>query len=263
MSAQPDSNTFFAVPNAYDDFMGRFSRPLGLQFVKSIPLTPGDRVLDLGCGPGALTGPLVDLLGADAVVVVDPSPPFLDACVRRHPGVTGKVGSAEDIPFEDSSFDAVMSQLVIHFVGDLDQAGKEMVRVTKPGGWVAACTWVIERMELIYFMDQAARATRIASPPAPRVQEFKEEGRVAAYLESIGLEDVEETLLTVSAGYTNFDVLWGTYLNGIGPMAPWMNQQSDESKAAIKSELFKLAGEPAGAFELSATARSAHGHTPA
>ncbi len=263
MSAQPDSNAFFAVPDAYDDFMGRFSRPLAHQFVKSIPLAAGDRVLDLGCGPGALTEPLVDLLGAGAVAVVDPSPPFLDACVRRYPGVTGRVGSAEDIPFEDSSFDAVMSQLVIHFVADLDQAGKEMIRVTKPGGWVAACTWLIERMDLIYFMDQAPRAAGLAPPPAPRAQEYSGEGRVAAYLESIGLVDVEETTLTVTSRYINFEELWGTYLRGIGPIAPWMKQQSDESRAAIKAELFKLAGQPSDAFDLSATARSARGRKPA
>ncbi len=263
MSTQPDSNSFFAVPDAYDNFMGRFAKPLAQLFVKTIPLARGDEVLDIGCGPGALTAQLVNVVGAKHVSVVDPSPPFLDACKQRYPGVTGKVGRAEALPFDAHAFDAVMSQLVIHFVGDLDQAGKEIVRVTRPGGWVATCTWLFERMELIYFMDQAARAVGSSAPPAPRVHEFSGEGSVAAYLESIGLEDVTETTLTVKSGYANFEELWNSYLVGIGPIAPWMNEQSDESRAAVRTELFKLAGEPTGAFELSATARSAHGRTPA
>ena len=262
MSAQPESNAFFAVPDAYDNFMGRFAKPLAQQFVTSIPLAKGDAVLDLGCGPGALTAELVNAVGAENVSVVDPSPPFLEACKQRYPGITGKVGRAEELPFDTHAFDAVMSQLVIHFIPDLDQAGKEMMRVTRPGGWVAACTWTIEDMELIHSMDEAARRAGTPTLPAPRVQEFSGDGSVAAYLDSMGLEDVTETTLTVRSGYTNFDELWNSYLAGIGPMAPWMQAQSEESRTAIKAELFKVVGEPGGAFELSAKARSAHGRTP-
>lgn len=262
MSAQENTNAYFNAPDAYDNFMGRFSRPLAHQFVKSIPLAAGNHVLDLGCGPGALTGPLVDLLGADAVAVLDPSPPFLEECLRRYPGVTGKVGSAEDIPFDDGSFDALMSQLVIHFFRDLDRAGKEMVRVTKPGGWIAACTWVFEQMDFLYLFDVAAMEVTGESPPSPPAHEFREEGAVSAYFSSLGLTDVSESRLTVSSSYANFDDLWGAYLAGIGPLGAWLQAQSEESKGDIRRNIFRVLGEPTSEFELTAVARSAVGRTP-
>lgn len=262
MSAQPGSNAYFNAPDAYDNFMGRFSRPLGRLFAKSIPLAAGDRVLDLGCGPGALTGPLVDLLGADAVAVMDPSPPFLEACVRQYPGVTGKVGSAEEIPFEDHSFDAVMSQLVIHFLLDLDRAGKEMIRVTKPGGWIAASTWIFDEMDLLSIFDDAAINVTGGAPPTPPAHSFREEGAIGAYFTSIGLTDVSESTLNVSTTYPGFDDLWGAYLAGIGPLGAWLQGQTDEIKTAIKGEVFRTLNEPAGSITLNAAARSGHGRTP-
>lgn len=263
MHNQPGSNAYFNVPEAYDDYMGRFSKQLSPEFVRSIPLEAGDRVLDLGCGPGALTGYLVDLLGAEAVTVLDPSPPFLEACVRRFPGVTGKVGAAENIPFEDGSFDAVMSQLVIHFFVDLERAGQEMIRVTKPGGWIAACTWMVEQMELLHLFDVAAIEATGAAPPSPPAQEFRAEGAITAYFTSLGLTEVSESGIGVSCTYASFNELWGVYLAGIGPLGAWLQSQSAEAKADIKRAAFRLLGDPAGEVTLSALARSGRGRTPA
>lgn len=262
MCAQSGSNAYFNVPDAYDKFMGRYSRPLAHEFIRTVPLKAGDRVLDLGCGPGALTAPLVDLLGADAVTGVDPSPPFIDAYLQRFPGVTGKVGSAEDIPFEDHAFDAVMSQLVIHFIQDVDSAGREMVRVTKPGGWIAACTWVIDQMEFIHLFTEVAIDVTGEEPPSPPARRFGEEDAIAGYFSSLGLEEISNTTLEVSSTYDRFDDLWGTYLLGIGPFAQWTQGQPDAVKADLQRVMLERLGNPVGSITLNAVARSAVGQVP-
>lgn len=262
MNMSADSNAFFSSTDGYDRFMGRYSVPLARQFVKSIPLAKGDAVLEIGCGPGALTKELVALLGAESVSAIDPSPPFLKECARRIPGIAAEIASAEAIPFADQAFDAVFSQLVIHFIQDLPQAGREIVRVTRPGGWVSVCTWNTARMELINLVPRAAHAVGIETPQM-RIEGFEDDGSVGEYLESIGLTDVSESKITVRASYSDFDDLWESYLLGIGPLGPWTLSIDDESRAAIRMQLFTMVGEPAGEFSLSGEARSAHGRTPA
>lgn len=262
MEASPDSNTFFESVSAYEQFMGRYSRPLAKEFVQSIPLGKGDSVLEIGCGPGALTAELVAVVGAEFVTVIDPSPPFLEYCASQYPGIHAEIAPAEHVPFGEQVFDAVLSQLVIHFIGDLPQAGREIMRVTKPGGWIAVCTWNVERMEKINLLPRAAHAAGIEVPPIP-VQEFAGEDSVARYLETIGLEDVEKSTITVSSTYADFDELWDAYLLSVGPMGPWTLARPDEEKSAIRAALFRMLNEPTGEVTLNAEARVARGRVPA
>src|SRR5215216_4569539 len=99
---------FLASAAAYDAFMGRYSRPLAVLFADAAGIVEGQSALDVGCGPGALTGVLVRRLGASAVSACDPSPPFVATCAARHPGVDLRHGTAEAIPFEDARFDAAL-----------------------------------------------------------------------------------------------------------------------------------------------------------
>src|SRR6476620_7978922 len=123
----------FQVPaQAYGSFMGRCSEPLADQFVEVAGLRPGDRALDVGCGPGALTARLVAAVGESGVSAVDPSEPFVAAAVERFPGVDVTVGSAESLAFGDGTFDAALAQLVVHFMRDPVAGLREMARVTRP-----------------------------------------------------------------------------------------------------------------------------------
>src|SRR5450631_1326836 len=132
----------FDVPaEAYDQFMGRYSRQLSVQLADLAGVRHGQRVLDVGCGPGALTAELVTRLGAAAVSAVDPSEPFVAAARVRNPGVEVLWASAEQLPFPDRSFDAALAQLVVHFMTDPVAGLAEMARVTRPDGVVAACVW--------------------------------------------------------------------------------------------------------------------------
>src|ERR671923_2453850 len=121
--------------------MGRYSRPLAPQLADFAGVRAGQRVVDVGCGPGALTSELVARLGAEAIVAADPSEPFVEAARERHPGVEVALAPAEDLPFDDDAFDAALAQLVVHFMSDPVAGLAEMRRVTRPGGAVAACVW--------------------------------------------------------------------------------------------------------------------------
>lgn len=257
-----NTNAFFAGPDEYDLYMGRYAAPLAKQFVQLVSLSHGDHVLDLGSGPGALTTELVRLVGAESVSAVDPSPPFLEACEKRHPGITAKRGRAEEIPFADNSFDAVLSQLVLHFIGDLTQAGSEIARVTRSGGQIATCTWIVDQMGLFATFDQAAVAAGTSPQATVRVKRFEEDGSIASWFETFGLIEIEESTITVNSTYDDFDSLWESHLAGVGPMAPWLKQQPENVKSAIRAELFTILGEPTSSFHLTAIARAGRGIMP-
>ena len=132
---------FAATADAYDRFMGRYSVHLAPSFADFADVSPGQRVLDVGCGPGALTTELVKRLGTSLVAAVDPAEQFVAAARERHPGVEVRVAAAERLPFSDGEFDAALAQLVVHFMEHPVRGLAEMARVTRDGGVVAACVW--------------------------------------------------------------------------------------------------------------------------
>src|SRR6476659_8898982 len=106
--------------------MGRWSVPLAKVTVDRLDLDGVARVLDVGCGPGALTGALVDRLGTDRVCAADPAPSFVRALGERLPGVDVHRAAAEQLPFPDDAFDACLAQLVVHFMADPEAGVREM-----------------------------------------------------------------------------------------------------------------------------------------
>ncbi|HEV7461508.1 MAG TPA: methyltransferase domain-containing protein, partial [Solirubrobacteraceae bacterium] len=152
------SATFRVSADAYDRHVGRYGPQLARALIGAAGVRPGQRVLDVGCGPGALTHELAAVLGPDAVVAVDPSDSFAAACRERNPGVDVRGGTAEGLPLSDAAVDAVLSQLVINFCSDPDAAVAEMRRVVRPGGVVAGCVWdYADGMELLRAFWDAAR----------------------------------------------------------------------------------------------------------
>ena len=133
--------SFDVAAESYDRFMGRYSVLLAPQLADLAGVRHGQRVLDVGSGPGALTAELVARLGASAVAAVEPSEPFVDAARTRNPGVDVRQAAAEQMPFVDGWFDAALAQLVVHFMADPVAGLTEMARVTRRDGVVAACVW--------------------------------------------------------------------------------------------------------------------------
>ncbi len=131
---------FTATADAYDRFMGRYSVLLGPRLADFATVNAGERVLDVGCGPGALTAELVRRLGAGFVSAVDPSEDFVSAAQHRHPGVDVRLASAEQLPFADEAFDGALAQLVVHFMADPVLGLGEMARSLDD--WAGTLTWI-------------------------------------------------------------------------------------------------------------------------
>ena len=133
--------SFTSGADQYDRFMGRYSAPLAPVFINFTRLVDSDRVLDVGCGPGALACELARRLGSASVYAVDPSDAFVAAARDRVPGARVVRAAAEALPFEDGAFDVTLAQLVVHFMADPVAGLREMRRVTNARGVVAACVW--------------------------------------------------------------------------------------------------------------------------
>jgi len=248
----------FAVPaDAYDRFMGRYSTQLSAQLADLAGVHGGQRVLDVGCGPGALTAELVERVGASAVSAVDPSEPFVAAARERHPDVEVRHASAEELPFPDATFDAALAQLVVQFMSDPGAGVVEMRRVTHPGGVVAACVWDHGGGggPLSPFW-QAARELD-GGRPGESHGVGANAGDLAALFASAGLTAVEETALSVAVEHPTFEEWWEPYELGVGPAGSYVGGLDPERRAALREHCRTRLPDPP--FTIAARAWAARG----
>jgi SAM-dependent methyltransferase len=237
--------SFVVEAEAYDRFMGRFSQPLASRFAGLIELEPGMRALDVGAGPGALTTELVRILGAAAVTAVDPSPTFVAALADRLPGVQVSLAGAEQLPFPDGAFDVTFAQLVVHFLSDPVQGLAEMRRVTRPGGWVAACVW--DHGEggggpLSGFW----RAVASIDPSSTGEVELpgSREGQLVELADAAGLVEIEAGALTVSVEFADADTWWEPFTLGVGPAGDYVAQLDPDQRRMLRDRCLALLPDP-------------------
>jgi SAM-dependent methyltransferase len=259
VAAGPAGAASFQAPaEAYDRHVGRYGADLAAGLLAAAGVRRGQRALDVGCGPGALTQALAAALGPDAVAAVDPSGPFVEACRGRVPGADVRLGAAEALPFGAGAFDAVLSQLVVNFLTDAPGAVREMCRVARPGGVVAACVWdYADGMTLLRrFWDAALEAD-------PEGAAARDEGRVMrwctpAELEGLwsgaGLGDVRASEIYAVARYDGFADLWEPFERGVAPSGAYVASLAPAARVALRDAFEHLLGRPTGAFTLTARA---------
>jgi SAM-dependent methyltransferase len=254
MTSPAPDRPLFHNADSYEDFMGRYSNPLSRELAREAGVAPGERILDVGCGTGALTAVLAEIVGAENVAGVDPSEPFVEACRARVPGADIRLAPAEQLPFEDASFDRALSQLVFSFVSDPAASATEMVRVTRPGGLVAACVWdMTGGMTMIHGYWAAARAVDAAAP-SEEERFGAGPGQLATLWRDIGLNDVVDGTLTVSTQYRDFDELWGSFQGAVGPVGAHAASLEGELRDAVRDAFRRNIGSPEGPFSLVGTA---------
>ena len=251
---------FAVAADAYDRFMGRYSVPLASPFADFAGIRRGQRALDVGCGPGALTAELAARLGANAVSAVDPSEPFVAAAQERLPGVDVQQALAEQLPFGAQEFDAALAQLVVHFMPDPVAGLSEMARVTRAHGVVAACVWdhAGGGGPLSVFWEAAHELD-------PEVMDESQlpgarEGHLAQLLAEAGLHDIEDTALSVEVEHPSFEEWWEPFTLGVGPAGSYAAgldlERQDRLREACRGLL------PAAPFVLTTRAWAARGFTP-
>ncbi len=229
---------------AYDRFMGRYSRQLGLQMISLAGVRAGHTALDVGCGPGVLTGELVALLGAEAVNAIDPSESFVEATRGRYPGVDVRRASAEALPFADDRFDVAIAQLVVHFMEDPVAGLAEMRRVVRRGGAVAACVWdhagghspIATLWRVVATIDPGARDE--ADLAGAR------EGHLAHLFQDAGLDDIRAAEVSAEVEYSTFDAWWEPFLLGVGPAGQYVHSLDERRRQELSDACRELLGPP-------------------
>ncbi len=249
--------TFAVAAEAYDRFMGRYSRLLAPQMADLAGVRDGQRVLDVGCGPGALTAELVSRIGAADVAAVDPSEPFVKAARARYPDVDVRRASAEGLPFADRAFDVSLAQLVVHFMPGPVRGLAEMARVTRRDGVVAACVW-----------DHGSRHGPLsvfwhaAHQMDPDVEDESQlpgarEGHLAELFVAAGLRHVEPATLSVSLEHATFEEWWEPFTLGVGPAGAYTARLDPEGRAALREACRTML--PKAPFTVTARAWAARG----
>jgi ubiquinone/menaquinone biosynthesis C-methylase UbiE len=225
---------FAASAASYDRFMGRYSTQLAPQLADLAKVVAGQRVLDVGCGPGALTAELVKRLGAEAVSAVDPSESFVAALRDRLPAVDVQRASAEALPFPDRTFDTALAQLVVHFMTHPVAGLGEMRRVTRPEGVVAACVWdfASDRGPLGPFWEAARQLdpeveNEVARPGT-------RQGHLFELFQAAGLREIEESTVSAAIEHGTIEDWWAPFTLGVGPAGIYVAGLDPDRQAQLR-----------------------------
>jgi len=227
--------TFDVSADAYGRFMGRFSEPLAGAFVDAVGLEPARTALDVGCGPGALTAVLVDALGIDRVSAAEPSAPFVAAVRERLPGLDVRRAPAEDLPFADDAFDLALAQLVVHFMADPVAGLREMARVTRPGGRVAATVWDYEGRTGPLSTFWAAVKDLDPAEAGESLLAGAREGHLASLFRDAGLRDVTDGRIGVTSRFGSVEEWWEPYTLGVGPAGSYVAGLDDAGREELRA----------------------------
>ncbi|SDO40931.1 Ubiquinone/menaquinone biosynthesis C-methylase UbiE [Nakamurella panacisegetis] len=249
----------FDVPaTAYQKLIGRYLGTLAPAFADAAGVVGGLRVLDVGCGPGGLTRELARRAGPAAVSALDPSESFVQACAAANPGVDVRLGVAEELPFEDATFDVTLASLVVGFMTDPIAGVREMARVTRPGGTVALCFWNYAEMPLL----RTLFTTAARFDPAQGAEDRRlgtRDGELVSVLRAAGVADPHQQIIQATAEYDGFDDWWSPVPLGVGPMGLFYRSLDEVQREQWRELARDALGAPDGPFRSTAQAWCACG----
>jgi SAM-dependent methyltransferase len=257
----------WAVGEAYEAYVGRWSRVVAMSFVTWLAAPVGGRWLDVGCGTGALTSAVLDDAEPAVVVGLDPSAGFLATARGRGVRALWCVGDARSLPLPDRRFDAVVSGLALNFVPDPARAVAELVRVVRPGGGVAAYVWdYAEGMEMMrHFWDSAIEIDPVGADldEGRRFLLCREEPLRDLWA-GAGLDRISVTAIDVPTVFADFDDYWRPFLGGQGAAPAYLMSLDAADRDVIRDLLRRrLPFAADGTIPLTARAWAVRGTVPA
>jgi SAM-dependent methyltransferase len=250
----------------YENYMGRWSRALGKEFLTWLAPPKNASWLDVGCGTGAFSELLVNTVEPRSVNGVDPAPAQIEYAVKHIKCADFRVGDALALPFPDKSFDLVVSALVIHFLPNRAKGFTEMRRVATPGGVVAGYTWqrgggLADGAPYIP-MSNAVRAIGGDVARLPTVPEGAPDA-LKTTLAGAGFENIETHPITVTQSFRTFDDYWRSQTPSFAPVAKSVLALSEGKREELKTYLRKTLPTAAdGSISYPATALAFKARTP-
>jgi SAM-dependent methyltransferase len=252
--------------DAYERYMGRWSRGIAPVFVRWLDPTAGARWADIGCGTGVVTSAVLAACEPSEVLGVDSSDVFLGAAAANFvdPRVSFRQGDAQALAESDNSFDMAVSGLVLNFLPDKDAAIREMARIVRPGGTVALYVW-----DYAGHMQVMRRFFDVATALDPKASEY-DDGLKAPIcrpkplmeiLVRSGLHDVEARAIDIAAAFDNFDDYWAPFLGGTGSAPKYCMSLDETARSRLRQEVQRrLPTGPDGEILLSIRAWAVKGY---
>jgi SAM-dependent methyltransferase len=250
---------------AYLDFWSPITAQVFEPILDAAGVRRGTRLLDVGCGPGELSARAVER-GAKPVGL-DIAPAMVDLAAANHPGIDFRVGSAEELPFEDGSFDAVVANFVLLHLGRPEVALREWARVLAPAGRLALSIWddtSVNRLHgLILDAVASVEITPIDLPEGPPA--FRSDAELVGLLGAVGLSDTQVQHITFPVAFREPIDLWVGILRSGVRFPPLVNAQPPEVQGRIRTAFDELAAAHTrqdGGIDVPAAVQLASGRKP-
>lgn len=249
----------------YEQFMGRWSRPLGDAFLRWLSPAANMQWLDIGCGTGIFTRVIADTCSPAAVIGVDCATAQIEhACQSvggRH--IEFRVADAQHLPFLDASFDVVASALAINFVPDRSRALSEMRRVARPEGLVAGCVWdFASQLSPSWPVRLGMSRLGVEAPPVTGAEDSSLDALTSMFRRA-GLQDVAAIPIEVTASFAGFDEVWRSQTPGYAPITKAIARMPDVTRARLRDVIrAELPALPGGSIAFRARANAIRGRVP-
>jgi SAM-dependent methyltransferase len=234
-----DQKSEWASGDAYEPYVGRWSRLVAREFLSWLNAPNNMRWLDVGCGTGALSQTLLAIAAPSFVQGIDPSKDYANYARKQTTGSRARfdVGDARALPYQTASFDIVVSGLALNFVPEPELAVSEMARVARVGGKVALYVWdYAGEMQLMrYFWDAAATL----DPAAKDLDEGKRfpicnQTPLLQLFHDAGLRNIEARTIDVPTVFQGFDDYWAPFLGGQGPAPSYAMSLSEDRRIELR-----------------------------